>query len=108
MDDTTQNYGLNGEYVGTSPWGQRYSFKLAYTGSQYTDNYSSYTVQSPYHGSTMQLAIPDPIARMSLWPSNQVNALAGRWAPICHGRAAMSARSITHDAAECGVHPDDD
>src|SRR5271169_6424627 len=27
VDDTTQNYGLNGEYVGTSPWGQRVVYK---------------------------------------------------------------------------------
>ncbi len=49
VNDTTQNYGLNGEYVGTSPWDQKFSFKLAYNGSQYTDNYSSYTIQNPYH-----------------------------------------------------------
>ncbi len=48
VDDTTQNYGLNGEYVGTSPWGKRFNFKLAYNGSTYTDAFTSYTVQSPF------------------------------------------------------------
>ena len=38
VDDTTQNYGVNGEYAGTSPWGKKFTVKLAYNGSQYTDN----------------------------------------------------------------------
>ena len=42
VDDTTQNYGLTGEYVGTSPWGQRLTLKAGYKGSQYTDNFASY------------------------------------------------------------------
>ena len=54
--DTTQNYGLNGEYAGTSPWNKKFTFKLAYNGSQYSDDYSSYTVQSPYcTGTTLAL-----------------------------------------------------
>ena len=31
VDDTTQNYGLNGEYAGTSPWGQRFVAKVGYS-----------------------------------------------------------------------------
>jgi len=65
--DTTQNYGLNGEYAGTSAWGQRYTFKLGYSGSQYTDDYSSYTVQAP----------TGTIGQMSLPPSNQANGFSG-------------------------------
>ena len=79
VDDATQNYGLNGEYAGTSPWGKRFTFKLAYNGSTYTDNLSSYLVENPYSapppGSTGQ----SPFARMSLWPSNQMNAAGGAW-----------------------------
>ncbi len=47
VDDTTQNFGVNGEYVGTSPWNQRYSAKVGYVGSVYSDGLSSYTVQNP-------------------------------------------------------------
>ena len=47
MDDTTQNFGVNGEYVGTSPWGKRFNFKLAYNGSVYTDDFTSYTIADP-------------------------------------------------------------
>jgi len=69
--DTTQNYGLNGEYVGTSAWGQRYTFKLGYNGSQYTDDYAAYTVQSPLSGNAVQRG------QMSLPPSNNANAFNG-------------------------------
>jgi MtrB/PioB family decaheme-associated outer membrane protein len=70
VDDTTQNYGLNGEYAGTSPWGQKITYKLGYSGSQYTDNYSAYTVATPFTGGF-------PIARVSTWPSNQANGFNG-------------------------------
>ena len=48
VDDSTQNFGAKGEYIGTSLWGQKLTFKAAYTGSIYTDNISSYTVQNPF------------------------------------------------------------
>jgi len=72
VDDTTQNYGLNGEYAGTSPWGQRYTFKLAYQGSTYTDDFSSYTIADP-----IDTGVAQPIARLSTWPSNNANAFSG-------------------------------
>jgi MtrB/PioB family decaheme-associated outer membrane protein len=67
VDDNTQNYGLSGEYAGTSPWGQKFTFKLGYRGSQYTDDYSSYMIQG--------LAGTAPgWANLSLPPSNQANS----------------------------------
>jgi MtrB/PioB family decaheme-associated outer membrane protein len=79
VSDTTQNFGVNGEYVGTSLWGQKYVFKVGYKGSQYTDDYSSYTVQSPYcTGDTCNTGTSgtlSPFAQMSLPPSNQANAV---------------------------------
>jgi MtrB/PioB family decaheme-associated outer membrane protein len=78
VDDTTQNYGVNGEYAGASPWGKKFTFKLAYNGSQYTDNLSSYLVQNPYNGTT-GTAGQSPFARMSTWPSNNMNAVGGTW-----------------------------
>jgi MtrB/PioB family decaheme-associated outer membrane protein len=82
VDDTTQNFGMNGEYAGTSPWGQRYTFKAAYQGSQYTDNLSSFTAQNPYcTGMTAASCSPfftvSPVARISLPPSNQANGVSG-------------------------------
>src|SRR5450759_979654 len=78
VDDTTQNYGLNGEYAGTSPWGKKFTFKLAYNGSTYTDNLSSYTIQNPYLTTGAGVSAgTSPIDRMSLWPSNQMNAIGG-------------------------------
>jgi MtrB/PioB family decaheme-associated outer membrane protein len=85
VSDTTQNYGVNGEYVGTSFWEQKYVFKVGYKGSQYNDDYSSYTVQSPYcTGNTCNtdtnqnppniVGTLSPFARLSLPPSNQANA----------------------------------
>jgi len=67
VDDTTQNYGVNGEYAGTSFWGQRFTFKVGYTGSQYTDNYSAFTVQS---ANPAQAGV-----QISTWPSNQANGV---------------------------------
>lgn len=71
--DTTQNYGANGEYAGTSPWGQRVTAKVGYFGSQYTDDYSAYFVQNP---STAAVGAP-PFAQVSTPPSNQANGFNG-------------------------------
>ena len=78
VDDTTQNYGLNGEYAGTSPWGKKFNFKLAYNGSTYTDANSSYTIQNPFcaTGATTCDATSAPMAMMSLWPDNHVNGFS--------------------------------
>ena len=77
VDDTTQNYGVNGEYAGTSPWDKKFTFKLAYNGSQYTDNLSSYLVQNPYTGAPPATANQSPFARLSLPPGNQMNSVGG-------------------------------
>jgi MtrB/PioB family decaheme-associated outer membrane protein len=71
VDDTTQNYGVNGEYAGTSPWGRRFTFKVAYNGSQYDDDFTSYTIADPFAGGS---ANP---ARLSTWPSNRADATSG-------------------------------
>ena len=76
VDDSTQNYGVNGEYAGTSPWGKKFTVKLAYNGSTYTDNLSSYLVQNPYNGTTGTVG-QSPFARMSLPPGNNMNAIGG-------------------------------
>ena len=79
VDDTTQNFGLNGEYKGTSPWGQNFTVKLGYGGSVYTDANSSYTVQNPFcetvdaAGCARWGSPSYPLAQMSLWPNNQAN-----------------------------------
>jgi MtrB/PioB family decaheme-associated outer membrane protein len=65
VDDSTQNYSANGEYVGMSPWGKRYVFSLGYSGSQYHDNITNVFVQAAPGSSSF--AIP------STWPSNQAN-----------------------------------
>ena len=81
VDDTTQNFGVNGEYAATSPWGQRYTFKAAYHGSQYTDNFSSFTVQNPYctgmTAASCSFTTLSPFATLSLPPSNQANGVSG-------------------------------
>ena len=71
VQDLTQNYGANGEYAGTSPWGQGYTLKLGYKGSQYHDDLTSYTIENPVSGTTI------PTARELLWPSNQANGFVG-------------------------------
>jgi len=74
VDDVTQNYGLNGEYVGTSPWGKRLNFKVAYNGSTYTDAFTSYMIADPISGAGLKSG---PFARESTWPSNNANAFSG-------------------------------
>jgi MtrB/PioB family decaheme-associated outer membrane protein len=78
--DTTQNYGASGEYAGTSFWNQKFNFKVAYSGSTYTDDASSYTVENPFcpTGAVnvncgIAFSASAPTALMSLWPSNQAN-----------------------------------
>jgi MtrB/PioB family decaheme-associated outer membrane protein len=67
--DTTQNYSVNGEYVGTSLWGQKLTAKVGYFGSQYTDDYAAYTVQNWVAASpTIQVSVP---------PSNNANGFNG-------------------------------
>ena len=85
VNDRTQNYGLGGEYAGTSPWGKKFNFKLAYNGSTYNDGYDPYTLENPFcptgaagagscarPGSTSA-----PLARMSLAPDNQADSFSG-------------------------------
>lgn len=71
VNDTTQNYGANGEYAGTSPWGKGYTLKLGYKGSTYTDDSAAFFVENPISGTTI------PMAQVSMWPSNQANGFTG-------------------------------
>jgi MtrB/PioB family decaheme-associated outer membrane protein len=89
VDDITQNYGASGEYVGTSPWNQRYTVKLGYAGSTYTDRWNSYTIENPFcpsgtatnlgtqgfcaRGTGTGSSASTPLALVSLWPDNQAN-----------------------------------
>jgi MtrB/PioB family decaheme-associated outer membrane protein len=83
VDEATQNFGLNGEYAGTSPWGKKFTIKLAYYGSVYDDKLSSYTVQNPYTNNSPPPASlnftagQSPFARLSTWPSNNMNGFSG-------------------------------
>jgi MtrB/PioB family decaheme-associated outer membrane protein len=81
VSDTTQNLDVNGEYAGISSWGQRYTFKVAYVGSQYTDNFSSYGVQNPYCTGATAASCPNPslspFAQISTPPSNQAHGFGG-------------------------------
>src|SRR6516225_999728 len=87
--DTTQNFGANGEYAGTSWWGQKYTVKVAYTGSQYTDTISSYFVQNPYFPTVSSCTAPTATAagtpscvsaQISNPPSNAANGVSGTMA----------------------------
>jgi hypothetical protein len=97
IDDTTQNFGVNGEYAGTSAWGKKFNAMVGYNGSVYNDNLNGYTVQNPFCDNTgggcfsaagalsyktgwpgAGTAIPSaPLAQMGTAPSNQMNAVNG-------------------------------
>ena len=79
--DTTQNFGVNGEYIGTSAWGQKFNAMVGYKGSLYKDDFADYTVQNPFcngrrymcgHRNGIQ-----PLAMMSTPPDNQMNGVTG-------------------------------
>ena len=83
VDDTTQNFGINGEYKGTSPWGKAFTFKLAYGGSVFQEAQESYTVQNPFcatgsgPGECARNGSPSsPLALMTLWPDNQAHGFS--------------------------------
>jgi len=82
VSDFTQTFGLSGEYVGTSFWGQKFNLKLAYSGSVFQNRFDSYTVENPFcglgsgPGECARTASPSsPLALMSLDPDNQANGL---------------------------------
>lgn len=89
VDDTTQNFGINGEYKGTSPWDKPFTIKLGYGGSVYRDAWSSYSVENPFCGTgsgpgecarggtnpapASNASASSPSAQMGLWPNNQAH-----------------------------------
>jgi MtrB/PioB family decaheme-associated outer membrane protein len=82
VDDTTQNYGLNAEHVGTSPWGQKLIFKAGYVGSTFTENLAGdfFTIQGSPSVSTSTGAITTNTngARQSVWPSNRADGITSQ------------------------------
>jgi hypothetical protein len=81
--DTTQNFGVSGEYAGTSLLGKKFNVMVGYNGSVYQDDFNSYTVQNPWcdTGFTNNCfgagtAASGPLGRMSTPPSNQMNAVS--------------------------------
>ncbi len=80
--DTTQNFGVNGEYSGTSAWGQKFNAMVGYNGSVYKDDFLGYTVQNPFCNTAGLCAgapgTPTaPLALMSTPPDNQMNGATG-------------------------------
>ncbi len=76
VKDSTQNYAVDGEYAGSTAWG-KFTVKTGYQGSQYTNDYQSYTIQNAYCPTLPCPANESQFARMSLWPSNQANGFTG-------------------------------
>jgi len=86
VNDSTQNFGLNGEYVGTTPWDKKFNFKLAYNGSIYRGD-NSFDIDNPFFDPATPIAGNPPgipcgptfcspaFSRMSLWPDNNANAV---------------------------------
>src|SRR5450631_72106 len=78
--DTTQNFGVNGEYSGTSAWGQKFNAMVGYNGSLYQDDFNNYTVQNPFCVGLTCAGngnITSPLAMMSTPPNNQMNGVSG-------------------------------
>jgi MtrB/PioB family decaheme-associated outer membrane protein len=78
--DTTQNFGVNGEYIGTSLWGQRFNAMVGYNGSVYKDDFADYTVQNPFCNGAVCAGNGNTTATqamMSTSPDNSMNGVTG-------------------------------
>ena len=100
VNDSTQNFGVNGEYAGTSPWGKKFNIKLAYNGSIYQRRQPSFNVDNPFFdpatpvfgnqpfaGACTPTQCNPAFARMSLWPENSSNAVTGTFGADLPGRS---------------------
>ena len=89
VNDTTQNFGVNGEYAGTSPWGKKFNVKLAYNGSVYESD-TSFNIDNPFFNPADPRRGNQPFANVcntqdcipalgtvSLYPNNNANAFSG-------------------------------
>ena len=87
VNDTTHNFGVNGEYAGTSPWGKKFNVKLAYNGSVYQGD-TSFDIDNPFFNPADPRRGNQPFANVcntqdciprfgtvSLYPNNNANAL---------------------------------
>jgi hypothetical protein len=77
--DTTQNFGVNGEYAGTSAWGKKFNVMVGYNGSVYQDDFNNYTVQNPFCSGLVCAGngnATTPLAMMSTPPNNQKNGVS--------------------------------
>ena len=101
VNDTTQNFGVNGEYAGTSPWGKKFNVKLAYNGSVYQRRQFFRHRQSVLQTGRLRAEAirpsPTPATRQTAFRHLAGVALSGqqrqcrlpaRPASICRGRAA--------------------
>ena len=89
VNDTTQNFGVNGEYAGTSPWGKKFNVKLAYNGSVYEGD-SSFNIDNPFFNPAIPSRGNQPFASpcnngvdclpafgtVSLYPNNTANTFS--------------------------------
>ncbi len=112
VNDTTQNFGTNGEYLGTSPWGQRFTFKAAYSGSLYTDNIANYSVQSPYCSGTTFGQLQRHAVKSVRHDFDAAEQRCQRGERNAGGRLAEQKPlrrhfQLHHDAAECRFPADD-
>ena len=83
VDDSTQNYDANGQWVGTSPWGQRLVIQAGYEGSSFQDKYTDFLVQALPGKSIPAVpagAASTAFAAISTWPSNSANAFTSSMA----------------------------
>ena len=89
VNDTTHNFGVNGEYAGTSPWGKKFNVKLAYNGSVYQGD-TSFNIDNPFFNPADPRRGNAPFANVcntqdciprfgtvSLYPNNNANAVTG-------------------------------
>ncbi len=113
VDDTTQNFGVNGEYKGTSPWGKAFTFKVGYSGSIYEEAQgltrcrTRSAPQGPVRANARERLTSSPLALMTLWPNNSAhgfNSTIGADLPM--KSRYMGTLSYTMDAAERFVHSD--
>jgi len=78
IDDTTNNAGLSGEYIGSTPWDTQYNVRVAGGYSNYNNSFNGLLFQNPWNVSTVSPALQGlrPVNNLyALPPDNQAGSI---------------------------------
>jgi len=89
IDDRTQDINASGQYVGSTPWGGKWTGAVKYAGSLYDNSIKSFDIDNPfcitcipYNGVAIagNIAVGPNMFRYSLPPSNNAHGVTANFA----------------------------